>query len=120
MKIRYKYPECSAVHEVFEESPHWYIVKHHGNPVPELCNKEFWEPVPEKVWRDVTAEVEAKGNSIIHQYGSVFNHPIGKLTDNDYRLRKVKVYDKKYEVGGIPFRQSMYVEYDAFIIEKLD
>ena len=116
MKIRFRRNGEPVERTVLEESPSFYLVENAPGLLPLVCDKVSWEEVkPEPVCEDVTGEcywLEWSGR-FVHRRSDGTEWYVEGV--EGYRFRKVKAHDKKYDTG----MQSMYVEYDAFIIERI-
>lgn len=95
--------------DVIEESPSFYIAKRivPQEYEPEVLEKADYEPVPEKTWRDVTAELVEWGKD-----QQTFQHNtlcvLGILVDG-YRIRTVQRYE---------YPTKICTPTDVVIIEK--
>ena len=119
MKIRHKrLGDEKEVRDIADmpTPPQWAIGYIHGLRDEYIFYHGLdWEEVkPEPAWEDVT------GECYWSEWSGRFVHRRADGTEwyvegmEGYRFRKVKAHDKKYDTG----MQSMYVEYDAFIIER--
>lgn len=112
MKIRRKY-DHSVTAEVDANSPvdlaQFYVRPADGSSLI-VYPKVLWEPVPEKQWKDVTAECEIlmreRHLTIMHKKVLISAH--GYLEDG-YRIRKVRLYWAPCMPENVQ---------DAFLIEK--
>lgn len=82
MRIRCKHG-YQHTHDVIEESPSFYIVKHDGVHV--MLRKDTYEPVPTERWVDVTGECDLESSPT----GYTIYHLGMRLNWDKYRVLKV-------------------------------
>lgn len=104
--------QLNTLYDVIEESGSFYIgrmVDHAGAGLHVLIKGHCEEVKPEPAWENITSLCTVLEGGRIYLGESA----IADLS-HGYRARKVKVFDEK--LSGLC---SAYVEYDAFIIERI-
>lgn len=98
---------------VLEESESYYIVlRARPGAIPFALAKTEAALIPDKQWRNVTAECETvSGGVVLHGGRSIICRP------DEFRIRKVAVDEFKTMLGP---HSPLCERYDVLIVEKLE